>query len=209
MKKFLRCWDFSKAINHLRKDRKLVKVIDDVGQYKITLVKNPYESLVEAIITQQLSGKAADSISKRFREIYGRFPKPADVVKTPHSKLRAAGLSGMKASYIKDLSRKIEKKELRIGALKNMTDDDVIEQLTRVRGIGRWTAEMFLIFSLGRLDVLPVGDLGLRKGVQRLYSLSELPEKDEIENIAEGWRPYRTVATWYIWKSLSQFEKIG
>jgi DNA-3-methyladenine glycosylase II len=199
----------SKAVNHLKKDRKLAKVIKNVGPHRITVVKNPYQSLIEAIITQQLSGKAADSISKRFRGIYGRFPKPADVIKTPDSKLRSAGLSGMKVSYIKDLSKEIETKELEINSLKNMTDAEVIERLTQVRGIGRWTAEMFLIFSLGRLDVLPVGDLGLRKGVQSLYSLSDLPEKDEIEEIAEKWRPYRTIATWYIWKSLSQFDKIG
>ncbi|MGI0004624.1 MAG: DNA-3-methyladenine glycosylase family protein [Candidatus Nitrosotenuis sp.] len=199
----------NKIVSHLKRDRRLAKVIRNVGPHKITVVKNPYESLVEAIITQQLSGKAADSISKRFREIYGRFPKPADVIKTPNSKLRSAGLSGMKASYIKDLSKKIETKEIRINSLKNMTDGEVVEHLTQVRGIGRWTAEMFLIFSLGRLDVLPVGDLGLRKGVQRLYSLSDLPEEDEIEEIAEKWRPYRTIATWYIWKSLSQFDKIG
>ncbi len=199
----------SKAVNHLKKDRKLAKIIKTVGPHKITVVKNPYKSLVEAIITQQLSGKAADSISKRFREIYGRFPKPADVIKTPDSKLRAAGLSGMKASYIKDLSKKIESEEIKISSLKNMTDDQVVEHLTQVRGIGRWTAEMFLIFSLGRLNVLPVGDLGLRKGVQRLYSLSDLPEKGEIEKIAEKWKPYRTVATWYIWKGLNQFDKIG
>jgi DNA-3-methyladenine glycosylase II len=164
---------------------------------------------VEAIITQQLSGKAADSISKRFREIYGRFPKPTDVINTSDSKLRAVGLSGMKVSYIKDLSKKIESKELKINSLKNMTDDEVIEQLTQIKGIGRWTAEMFLIFSLGRLDVLPVGDLGLRKGIQRLYLFSEIPQKDEIEQIAKKWRPYRTVATWYIWKGLSQFDNIG
>jgi DNA-3-methyladenine glycosylase II len=172
-------------------------------------MKNPYESLIEAIITQQLSGKAAESISKKFRKLFVRFPKPADVIKTPDSKLRSAGLSGMKVKYIKDLSEKIESKELRIRSLKNMTDEEVIMQLTQVKGIGRWTAEMFLIFSLGRLDVLPVGDLGLKKGIQRLYSMPNLPEKDEIEELAEKWRPYRTVATWYIWKSLNQFDKIG
>lgn len=90
-----------------------------------------------------------------------------------------------------------------------MTDEEVVLELTRVKGIGRWTAEMFLIFSLGRQDVLPVGDLGLRKGIQKLYHLSELPDKLEIEQIAEKWKPYRTVATWYIWKSLNQFDKIG
>jgi DNA-3-methyladenine glycosylase II len=198
-----------RAVEHLKKDRKLAKVIDHVGEYRISLEKNPYKSLVEAIITQQLSGKAADSISKRFREIYGRFPKPADVIDTADSRLRAAGLSGMKVSYIKDLSKKIESRELKVNSLKSMTDDEIIEQLTQIKGIGRWTAEMFLIFSLGRLDVLPVGDLGLRKGIQRLYLLSEMPQKDQIENIAKKWRPYRTVATWYIWKSLSQFDSIG
>ena len=199
----------SAPIRHLKKDRRLAKIIDQVGKYNISQTKNPYESLVEAIITQQLSGKAADSISKRFRAIYGRFPKPADVLKTPDSKLRKAGLSGMKVKYIKDLSARIDSGELRLASMKNLADDEVVAELTKVKGIGRWTAEMFLIFSLGRLDVLPVGDLGLRKGVQKLHSLPELPEKDEIEKIAEKWRPYRTVATWYLWRGLSQFENIG
>lgn len=197
------------AIKFLKRDPKLAKIIKCVGSYEISVMKNPYESLIEAIITQQLSGKAAESISKRFRKLFVRFPKPADVIKMPDSKLRSAGLSGMKVKYIKDLSEKIESKELKVRSLKNMTDEEVILQLTQVKGIGRWTAEMFLIFSLGRLDVLPVGDLGLKKGIQRLYSMPNLPEKDEIEELAEKWRPYRTVATWYIWKSLNQFDKIG
>jgi DNA-3-methyladenine glycosylase II len=157
--------------------------------------------LVEAIITQQLSAKAADSISARFRAIYGKFPKPADVIETSDAKLRKAGLSYMKVSYIKDLSKKIESKEIRLAYMRNLSDEEVIVQLTQVKGIGRWTAEMFLIFSLGRLDVLPVGDLGLRKGIRNLYSLEELPEKEQIECIAEKWRPYRSVATWYLWRS--------
>jgi len=197
------------AVKFLKKDPKLAKIIKYVGSYEISLMKNPYESLVEAIITQQLSGKAAESISKRFRKLFVRFPKPVDVIKMPDSRLRSAGLSGMKVKYIKDLSEKIELKELKMRSLKNMTDEEVIMQLTQVKGIGRWTAEMFLIFSLGRLDVLPVGDLGLKKGIQRMYSMPDLPEKDEIEDLAEKWRPYRTVATWYIWKSLNQFDKIG
>ena len=196
----------SAAIRHLKKDRKLAKVIDQIGSYNLPITKNPYESLVEAIITQQLSGKAADSISARFRDIYGKFPKPADVLRTSDGKLRKAGLSYMKVSYIKDLSNKVESKELRLAYMKNLTDKEVIEQLTIVKGIGRWTAEMFLIFSLGRQDVLPVGDLGLKKGIQKLYSLSELPEKEEMEKIAQKWRPYRSVATWYLWRSLNQFD---
>ncbi len=191
----------SAPLNHLRKDRKLAKIIDLVGEFNLSLTKNPYESLVEAIITQQLSAKAADSISTRFRAIYGKFPKPADVVGTSDAKLRKAGLSYMKVSYIKDLSKKVESKEIRLSYMKNLSDEEVIVQLTQVKGIGRWTAEMFLIFSLGRLDVLPVGDLGLRKGIKNLYSLEELPEKEQIECIAEKWRPYRSVATWYLWRS--------
>lgn len=191
----------SAPLNHLRKDRKLAKVIDRIGEFNLSLTKNPYESLVEAIITQQLSAKAADSISTKFRTIYGKFPKPSDVMETSDAKLRKAGLSYMKVSYIKDLSKKVESKEIRLSYMKNLSDEEIIVQLTQVKGIGRWTAEMFLIFSLGRLDVLPVGDLGLRKGIKNLYSLEELPEKEQIERIAEKWRPYRSVATWYLWRS--------
>ncbi len=197
-----------RAIKFLKKDPKLANIIESVGTYKISLIENPYESLVEAIITQQLSGKAAKSISSRFRSLYKKYPKPSDVLKTPDSKLQKAGLSKMKISYIKDLSNRIEAKELRLKALHEMSDDQVVAELTKVKGIGRWTAEMFLIFSLGREDVLPVGDLGLKKGIQRLYSLKEIPEEKQIEELAERWRPYRTVATWYLWKSLKQFDKI-
>lgn len=198
-----------KAIRFLKKDPDLAKIISQVGRYEIRIMKNPYKSLVEAIITQQLSGKAADSISKRFRELFVRFPKPKDVLEMPDSKLRKTGLSAMKISYIKDLSNRIEKREIKISSLHKMTDDEIVLHLTQVKGIGRWTAEMFLIFSLGRPDVLPVGDLGLKKGIQRLYSMSDLPKENEIERLAEKWRPYRTVATWYLWKSLKQFDKIG
>jgi DNA-3-methyladenine glycosylase II len=197
------------AIKFLKKDPNLAKIICQVGKYRISLVKNPYRSLINAIITQQLSSAAADSISKKFQKLYQGYPKPIDVISTPDSKLRSAGLSQMKVIYIKDLSEKIQSKELRIRSLKDKSDEDVILHLTQVKGIGRWTAEMFLIFSLGRLDVLPVGDLGLKKGMQRLYCMPDLPEKEEIERIAEKWRPYRTVATWYIWRSLNQFDKIG
>lgn len=199
----------NKAVSFLKKDPKLGRIIRSIGPYKITLVKNPYESLVEAIITQQLSGKAADSISRRFKSMYKRYPGPADVIKTPNSKLQKAGLSKMKVTYIKDLSRKIKAGQIRFNALHEMPDEQIVQELTKVRGIGRWTAEMFLIFSLGRQDVLPVGDLGLRKGVQRLHGLPELPKDKQIEEIAERWRPYRTVATWYLWKSLKQFDNIG
>ena len=197
------------ATRHLKKDPKLSKIIINIGVCKIKTTRNRFESLVEAIITQQLSGSAAKSISNRFRLLYTRFPKAIDVVKTPDSKLKKTGLSEMKISYIKDLSKRIMSKELQLNKLRNLPDEQVVEELIQVRGIGRWTAEMFLIFSLGRLDVLPVGDLGLKKGIKRLHNLEELPSEEKIKKIAEKWRPYRTVATWYLWKSLKNFDDIG
>ena len=198
------------AIRVLKKDPKLAKIINHVGKYQIRTSRNYYESLVEAIITQQLAGSAAKAISNRFHSLYGKsFPKPIDVINTSDSKLRKTGLSRPKIKYIKELSKAIEAKKLKMHSLPRLKDEEVIEQLTQVKGIGRWTAEMFLIFSLGRMDVLPVGDLGLRKGVQRYNSADELPNTAEIEKLAERWRPYRTVATWYLWKSLKTFDTIG
>ena len=199
-----------KAVKFLKKDPKFAKIIMQVGDYNVKITKNRYQSLVEAIISQQLSGSAANSIIKKFRKLYkSKFPKPRDVIKTSDSKLRTTGLSKMKIVYIKELSKKIESKELNMRKISSQTDEQVIEILTDVKGIGRWTAEMFLIFSLGRLDILPVGDLGLKKGIQSMYSLKELPEKEQIEQLAESWKPYRTVATWYLWKSLQKFDTIG
>jgi len=198
------------AIRYLKKDPKLAKIIKRVGKYQIKLTRNRYESLVEAIITQQLAGPAAKSISKRFRGLYkSRFPKPIDAIKTSDAKLRKTGLSGMKIKYIKELSKKIESKELKLNSLSKFSDEEIVSELTQVKGIGRWTAEMFLIFTLGRQDILPVGDLGLKKGIQLLYSMPDLPKEEIMQEIAEPWRPYRTVATWYLWKSLQKFDTIG
>lgn len=200
----------NEAIEFLKKDPKLVKIINQVGDYNLKIAKNRYQVLVEAIIAQQLSGSAAESILKKFKKLYkSKFPKPIDVIKTSDSKLRLAGLSKMKILYIKDLSKKIETNQLNIKKISTQNDESVIEQLINVKGIGRWTAEMFLIFSLGRLDILPVGDLGLKKGIQLMYSFNELPNEKDIEQLAESWRPYRTIATWYLWKSLQKFDSIG
>ena len=199
-----------KATNFLKKDSKFAKIIKDVGVYQVKITKNRYQSLIEAIITQQLSGSAANSITRKFRKLYNsKFPKPIDVIETSDSHLRKTGLSRMKIMYIKELSKKIESKELNMRTISRLNDEQIIAKLTEIKGIGRWTAEMFLIFSLGRLDVLPVGDLGLRKGVQLMFSLKELPDAQQIEKLAQRWRPYRTIATWYLWKSLKKFDTIG
>ncbi len=201
---------YSAAHKVLKKDPKLAKIMKLVGEYQIRTSRNYYESLVEAIITQQLAGSAAKAISNRFRSLYGKlFPKPIDVINTSDSKLRKTGLSRMKIEYIKELSKAIEAKKLKMRSFSKLSDEEVVEQLTQIKGIGRWTAEMFLIFSLGRMDVLPVGDLGLIKGIQLYNSADELPNAAEIERLGERWRPYRTVATWYLWKSLKTFDTIG
>jgi DNA-3-methyladenine glycosylase II len=199
-----------KAIKLLKKDPKFAKIILQVGEYNVKITKNRYRSLVEAIISQQLSGSAAESILNRFRKLYkSNFPKPIEVLQTSDTKLRKVGLSKMKVKYIKELSKKTESRHLNMGNFSTMEDEQIIEHLTNVKGIGRWTAEMFLIFSMGRWDVLPVGDLGLKKGIQLMYSLNDLPTEKEMEQLAESWRPYRTVATWYLWKSLQKFDTIG
>jgi DNA-3-methyladenine glycosylase II len=199
-----------KAIRFLKKDPKFTKIIQQVGKYNVKITKNRYRSLIEAIIAQQLSGSAAESILKRFRKLYkSNFPRPIEVLQTSDKKLRKVGLSKMKVIYIKELSKQIESRHLNMRNFSSLEDEQIIEHLTNVKGIGRWTAQMFLIFSMGRLDVLPAGDLGLKKGIQLMYSLNKLPTEEQIRPLAESWRPYRTVATWYIWKSLKKFDTIG
>ena len=164
---------------------------------------DPFTALIRAIISQQLSTKAAATIAARFEALFERFPTPAQVTAMSDERLRSVGLSGQKTSYLRDLCRRIEEGALPIAALDRMDDEAVIETLTQVKGIGRWTAEMFLIFRLQRPDVLPVGDLGILKAVQRAYKLRKTPTPDRLTRIGEAWRPYRSVACWYLWASLN------
>lgn len=200
----------TKALRHLRGDARLAAVIDRVGTYGLRRIRNRYECLVGAIINQQLSGPSARAIMARFRALHAsRFPRPSEVALARTSVLRRIGLSSMKISYIRDLSRQIASGEIRLARLSRMDDESVIASLVSVRGVGRWTAEMYLIFALGRPDVLPADDLGLRAGVQRLYSMRALPTRAQLVRRAEKWRPYRTIATWYIWKGMQGFGEIG
>ena len=183
------------------RDGRLAAVVGRVGEYRMRRARNRYESLVLAVIGQQLSGAAAGAAAARFRALYGgRFPRPGAVAATPEAALRGAGLSGMKAAAIAGLSARIESGALRLDALPRMPDEDVVGELSAVRGVGRWTAQMFLMFALGRLDVLPAGDLGLRRGIMLLRSAGRLPSEAEAEREAEAWRPYRSAATWYLWR---------
>ena len=193
----------------LRKDPLLTDIIDIVGDYTLKKRNHHFSVLVESIISQQLATGAAEAIFKRFKNLYPKFPTASEILSTRKSKLRLVGLSGMKIEYLKDLARNIEQGRLDMKSLAKMSDEEVIASLTQVKGIGRWTAEMFLIFSLGRQDVFPANDLGLRKGVQKVFSLPDIPKPKEVEKIGQRWKPYRTIVTWYIWKSLQKFDKIG
>jgi DNA-3-methyladenine glycosylase II len=164
---------------------------------------DPYKALVRAIISQQLSSRAAATIARRFEELFGgRFPSPAAVLAMPDDRLRSVGLSGMKVSFVRDLARRVHDGSLHLDSLERMSDDEVIAELTQVKGIGRWTAEMFLMFRLHRPDVLPLGDLGIVNAMKRAYGLRKTPTPDRMTRIAEAWRPYRSVACWYLWASL-------
>jgi DNA-3-methyladenine glycosylase II len=154
---------------------------------------------VRSIVSQQISTKAAKSITARLLELQPL--KPAALLKQKPDKLRGAGLSANKLRAILDLSHKVHDRSLNLNALPDLDDEEVIAQLLPVYGIGRWTAEMYLIFSLGRLDVLPLSDLGLRVGMQRQYQLDERPAPARLTELAEPWRPFRSIATWYIWRS--------
>ena len=163
---------------------------------------DPFEALVRAIISQQLSTRAAATIAGRFETLFDGHPTPPAVAAVSDERLRGCGLSSQKLAYIRDLCVRITNGSLPLDALGRMSDDEVIEALTKVKGIGRWTAEMFLMFRLHRPDVLPVGDLGIVKAVQKVYGLRTSPTADRLVRIGESWRPYRSVACWYLWASL-------
>ena len=160
-----------------------------------------YEELVESIIGQQLSGKAADTIFKRFLALYknSEFPKPEVLLKTDVEKLRSAGMSYSKASYIKNIAQAFKDKQLNVKKLEKMSDEEIKKELTKIKGIGNWTAEMTLIFTLQREDVFSLGDAGLRRAIKNLYKIDK--EKD-ILKLAEKWKPKRSYACWYLWRSL-------
>ena len=164
---------------------------------------DPFRALVRAIISQQLSTRAAATIAARVDALLGGLPTPAGVAAVSDTQLRTAGLSGQKVGYLRDLSARITDGSLQVHALDGLPDEEVIAALTRVKGIGRWTAEMFLMFRLHRPDILPVGDLGIVKAVQRVYRLRTRPSPTRLLRLGEVWRPYRSVACWYLWASLS------
>lgn len=196
----------AEAADYLAKTDKVLRgVIKKAGLCTIRPHKNYYWELVDSIISQQLSVKAAASIERRFRELLGsEFPKPAEILKQSDDALRSVGLSRPKVGYIKNLAEHITSGQLIPSKLGELEDNEIIEKLTAVKGIGEWTAHMFLMFCMGRLNVLPVGDLGIVNSIKQLYELDHKPSALEIKQLAEDnhWAPYETIASWYIWQSL-------
>ena len=163
---------------------------------------DPFVTLCRAIISQQLSGRAANTITERLEALFDSgVLTPEGILATPDETLRSLGLSRQKQAALKDLANKTRDGSLQLATLPTLSDEDVMRRLTQVRGIGVWTAEMFLIFSLGRLDVFPVGDLGIRKAIQRVYGYKKMPAVTTMHRHARKWVPYRTIATWYLWES--------
>lgn len=194
------------AADHLSThDPLLAPVIKRFGLCSVAPHDDYYRELVDSIISQQLSIKASATIIKRFIALFDdNFPTPAQILQRDIEELRAVGMSRPKASYVLDLALHIEEGRLQPEKLPKLTNEEVIRELTAVKGIGEWTAHMFLIFSLGRTDVLATGDLGVRMAMKKLYGLPEAPKPDEMRAIADkyNWHPYESIACWYLWKSL-------
>jgi DNA-3-methyladenine glycosylase II len=195
--------DWKPALRHLTAaDPRLAPLIEAHGPPTYTTTRDPVLSLARAIVYQQLSGKAAATIWGRVMALYPRkrFPRAQVILDTPDADLRGAGMSAAKAAALKDLARHVVEKRLVPSRLPAATDEEVAAMLLPVRGIGPWSVDMFLMFALARPDVLPVGDLGVRKGMQRYFQLRKLPEPDRMRTLAEPWRPYRSVGSWYMWR---------
>lgn len=190
------------GLDHLRAaDPIIARLIDQVGPFRLTLERRRFRMLARSIIWQQISTSAAQSIWRRLEELAGAIT-PEKLAPLTTAQLRSAGVSPQKSAYLLDLTSKVLNGQVRFRSLSRLSDQQVVDELVQVKGIGEWTAQMFLIFSLGRLDVFPLADLGIRNALRNLYRLQNLPEKADSVRIAEPWRPYATLASWYCWRSL-------
>jgi DNA-3-methyladenine glycosylase II len=199
------CYDPAEALQYLSTvDPTLGRLIERAGPFNLPLraMHNPFEALARNIIYQQLHGNAAGAIHGRVLALFGKNKlSPQDILEASEESLRGAGLSGAKLAALKDLAAKtLDGTVPTLARLRRMDDEEIIEHLTQVRGIGRWTVEMFLIFRLGRADVLPLGDFAVRKGFSLVYDTKELPKPKELLHYGERWRPFRSVASWYMWR---------
>ena len=200
--------DTRRAVAHLKRaDPTLAGVIARVGpcRFEPRAEGTHFEAVARAIVYQQLSGKAAGTIHGRFHALYGgRAPEPAELLATGDDLLRGAGLSRQKVGYLRDLAARVAAGDVPLDRVDTLGDEDVVAALTRVKGVGRWTAQMFLMFRLGRPDVLPELDLGVQRGVQLAYGLPALATPREVQTIGASWAPWRTVAAWYLWRFVDE-----
>ncbi len=199
--------DVEAALRHLRSaEPRLRTLIERHGPPRLQRTRNSFQSLARSIIYQQLSGQAAATIYRRFMELFPtrRFPSPEAVHAMSLAQLRSAGLSEQKATYLHTLAQKYLKGDIQPRRFNHMSGAEITAALTQVKGIGPWTADMFLLFALNRPDVLPVGDLGVRKGMQRLYQLSALPDAETMRQLAAPWQPFRSVGSWYLWRLMEE-----
>lgn len=187
------------------RDTVMATVIRRMGPFELKRNRNYFQVLCKAIIGQQISIKAAESITRRFHSLFaGARPTPEKLRDLSYKQLREVGLSGQKVKYMKDLSAKFLDGIVRPHRMAYQSNEEIIQQLISIYGVGRWTAEMFLIFSLNRLDVLPLGDLGLRAGVQQIYNMRALPSPDKVRKLGNKWQPFETIGTWYTWRSMDE-----
>lgn len=193
----------ARALRHLRRrDPVLKEVIRAVGPFRLKRQTNRYEALLRSIIAQQISSRAAHSIYTRLHHTIGaKRLTPQLIGGLPDEAIRGVGISPQKLRYVRDLTERVLSGTLPLHSLHRLSDEDVIAELIAVKGIGVWTAQMFLMFSLGRADVLPHGDLGIQSAMKRLYELETLPSRETCHRVAEPWRPYATYACWYLWRS--------
>lgn len=192
-----------KAINHLKNcDPVLRDIIERVGAFRMEFGPPEFHSLAESILYQQLNGRAAETIFNRFTALAGDPLTPEGILQLTDEQLRSVGLSKQKSSYLRDLATKTASGLLDFSRLSDMPDHEVIEHLTQVKGIGVWTAQMFLMFTLRRPDVLPTGDYGVQAAIKKHYRKRKLPKPKDMEKIARPWAPYRSIACWYLWRSL-------
>jgi len=192
-----------KAINHLKKsDPVLAAIIERVGPFHMEYGPPEFHSLAEAIVYQQLNGKAAVTIFNRFAALAGEPLTPAGILKLTPEQMRSVGLSKQKSSYLFDMAERAAKGQLDFRRLHELPDDEVITHLTQVKGVGVWTAQMFLMFSLKRPNILPTGDFGVQMAIKKHYNKRKMPKPLQMQKIAKCWEPYRSIACWYLWRSL-------
>jgi len=198
--------DIELALKYLSRDKDLKTLIDHFGVITLKRRRNYFKSLLRSIIHQQLSGKAAKTIENRFLELYNgnRYPTPEEVLKTPAEAIQNVGISRMKTEYIRGLAKIIDDGEIRLDKLTELSNDEVGNVLKEVKGIGQWTVDMFLIFSLNRLDIFPLNDLGIQKGLMLLLGRQKILSRESMLSHSKKWKPYRTLASLYLWKIVDE-----